>query len=84
MEMVIRLDPFLMYDCIYCIDKLATDKNITSETFNIGPDDNYITINELKKLNILKFNKEPMHYPDRPNEVKYSNRSADKAWRDRI
>ena len=68
-------------DCIYCIDKLATDKNITSETFNIGPDENYITINELyKKIsNILKFNKEPMYYPDRPNEVKYSNCSADKA-----
>tara|TARA_Y100000591_G_scaffold228521_1_gene199518 strand:- start:585 stop:1586 length:1002 start_codon:yes stop_codon:yes gene_type:complete len=68
-------------DCIYCIDKLATDQNITSETFNIGPDENYITINELyKKIsNILKFNKEPMYYPDRPNEVKYSNCSADKA-----
>ena len=34
----------------------------------------------IKKFqNILKFNKEPMYYPDRPNEVKYSNCSADKA-----
>ena len=42
-------------DCIFCIDKLATDKNIVSEIFNIGPDENYITINELfKKIsNIL-------------------------------
>ncbi len=70
-----------VHDCIYCIDKLATDKNIISETFNIGPDENYITINELyKKIsNILKFNKEPIYCPDRPNEVKYSNCSADKA-----
>jgi len=68
-------------DCIFCIDKLATDKNIVSETFNIGPDENYITINDLyKKIsNILKFNKEPIYYPDRPNEVKHSNCSADKA-----
>ena len=68
-------------DCIYCIDKLATDNNIISETFNIGPDENCVTINELyrKISNILKFNKEPMYYPDRPNEVKHSNCSADKA-----
>ena len=29
--------------------------------------------------NILQFNKEPIYYPDRTNEVKYSNCSADKA-----
>ena len=68
-------------DCIFCIDKLATDKNITSQIFNIGPDENYISVNELfKKIsNILKFNQEPIYYPDRPNEVKYSNCSAHKA-----
>ena len=68
-------------DCIYCINKLAIDKDIKSEIFNIGPDENYISVNELyKKIsNILKFNKEPMYYPDRTNEVKHSNCSADKA-----
>ena len=68
-------------DCIYCIDKLATDPNVISQIFNIGPDENYITINELYKKvsNIMKFNKDPIYYPDRPNEVKYSNCSADKA-----
>ncbi len=68
-------------DCIYCIDKLTTDKKIKSEIFNIGPDENYISVNELyKKIsNILKFNKEPLYYPDRTNEVKYSNCSAEKA-----
>ncbi len=68
-------------DCIYCIDKLATDPNITSEIVNIGPEDNFITINELfKKIsNQLKFNKEPVYYKDRPNEVKIANCSARKA-----
>ena len=61
--------------------KLATDPNISSQIFNIGPDENYITINELYKKvsNIMKFNKDPIYYPDRPNEVKYSNCLADKA-----
>jgi len=68
-------------DCIYCIDKLATDPDIKSEIFNIGPDDNYISINELYKTisNKLKFNKEPRFFPDRTNEVKYANCSAEKS-----
>ena len=46
-------------DCIYCIDKLATDKEIKGEILNIGPDDNFITINELfsklsNQLNLIK------------------------------
>ena len=60
-------------DCIYCIDKLATDPNIKSEIVNIGPGpENEITINELfKKIsNQLQFNKEPLHKPERVNEVK--------------
>ena len=68
-------------DCIYCIDKLATDKNITSEIVNIGPDDNFITINELfnKLSNQLKFNMSAVNYKDRINEVKLANCSAEKA-----
>ena len=68
-------------DCIYCIDKLATDPNIKSQLVNIGPDDNFISINELfKKIsNQLQFNQEPVHYSDRINEVKIANCSADKA-----
>ncbi len=60
-------------DCIYCIDKLATDPNIKSQIVNIGPGpENEITINELfKKIsNQLQFNKEPLHKPERVNEVR--------------
>jgi len=68
-------------DCVFCIDKLATDPNIRSELVNIGPDDNFISINELFKIisNKLKFNQEAIYYEDRPNEVKLANCSSDKA-----
>ncbi len=68
-------------DCIYCLDKLITSKEILSQTFNIGPDEESITINELYKMlsNKLQFN-EPAHYvKDRPNEVKHAICSSDKA-----
>ena len=70
-------------DCIYCLDKLITDKNITSETVNIGPDEESISINEIfKKLaNKIQFNKEPTYFADRPNEVKNAVCSSDKARR---
>ncbi len=68
-------------DCIYCLDRLITDKNVVSETINIGPDEEPITINGLfKKLaNKLQFNKEPEYFLDRPNEVKFATCSSDKA-----
>jgi UDP-glucose 4-epimerase len=68
-------------DCIYCLDKLITDKNIISETINIGPDEESISINEIfKKLaNKIQFNKEPTYFADRPNEVKNALCSSEKA-----
>jgi UDP-glucose 4-epimerase len=68
-------------DCIYCLDKLLTDPQIISQVVNIGPDEEYISINELYHLlsNKLKFNLEPKYLEDRPNEVKEATCSADKA-----
>lgn len=68
-------------DCIYCLDKLLTDPKIVSQVVNIGPDEEYISINELYRLlsNKLKFNLEPRYLADRPNEVKEATCSADKA-----
>ena len=70
-------------DCIYCLDKLITDKSITSEIVNIGPDEESISINEIfKKLaNKIQFNKEPTYFADRPNEVKNAVCSSEKARR---
>jgi UDP-glucose 4-epimerase len=70
-------------DCISCLDQLIVNKKIKSKVVNIGPDEeiNLISINELfrKISNILKFNKEPIYYPDRPAEIKNSHCSADLA-----
>ena len=68
-------------DCIYCLDKLLTDSQIISQVVNIGPDEEFISINELYHLlsNKLKFNLEPKYLEDRPNEVKEATCSADKA-----
>jgi UDP-glucose 4-epimerase len=48
---------------------------------NIGPDEEFITINELanKIANIINFNLDPIYMPGRPQEVIYANCSADLA-----
>jgi UDP-glucose 4-epimerase len=68
-------------DCIYCLDKLLTDLKVVSQVVNIGPDEEFTSINELYRLlsNKLKFNLEPKYLEDRPNEVKEATCSADKA-----
>ena len=68
-------------DCIYCLDKLITDPDIKSQVINIGPDEEFISINELYHLlsNKLKFNLAPKYLEERPNEVKEATCSADKA-----
>ena len=68
-------------DCIFCIDKLLLDKKVNKEVVNIGPDENFVTINELFEIlsNKLQFNKNPKYYKDRPNEVKYAKCSSEKA-----
>ncbi len=68
-------------DCLSCLDKLMFDEKITSQIVNIGPDEESITINELYKIlsNKLKFNKDPIYEPERPNEVKKAICSSNKA-----
>ena len=70
-------------DCIYCLDKLMLDQNIKSQVFNIGPDEETITINELYSMiaNKMKFNLDPIYNPDRPNEVKFASCSSEKSRR---
>jgi UDP-glucose 4-epimerase len=68
-------------DCIFCLEKFAVDPTIKNDIFNIGPDEEFITIKDLANLIIqeLNFDKEPIYIADRPNEVKYAICDAAKA-----
>ena len=68
-------------DCIQCLDKLLFDPNIKSQIINIGPDEEFITINQLYEIisNKLKFNHEAVYDNARPNEVYHAICSSDKA-----
>jgi UDP-glucose 4-epimerase len=51
------------------------------EVINIGPDKEFITINELanKIASLMSFNLDPIFVAARPQEVEFANCSADKA-----
>ena len=68
-------------DVIYCLERLALDKNINKEIINIGPDEEEVTINKLVELvaNETGFNGKPIYVADRPKEVKFATCSADKS-----
>lgn len=62
--------------------KTTIESNIAnSEIINIGPDEEFISINELalKIANIVGFSLDPIYVPGRPQEVEYANCSANKA-----
>ena len=63
------------------IQYLLFDENIKSEVVNIGPDEEFITINGLFEIisNKLKFNEPPQYKKERPNEVFEAMCSSDKA-----
>lgn len=68
-------------DVIEPLSKVILTDVGNSQVINIGPDMNYITINELaqKIASIIDFTLDPIYLPGRPKEVKYANCSADKA-----
>lgn len=55
--------------------------NVLSEVINIGPDEEFVTINTLAQMlaDILDFKLNPIYMPGRPQEVFHANCSADKA-----
>ena len=52
-------------------------------TINVGPDEDFVTINELvaKLASILDFELDPIYMPGRPQEVSHATYSADLARR---
>lgn len=68
-------------DCLECIEKVIFQDNLNKEIINIGPDEEFVTINELAKeiADILDFDLKPTYVKDRPKEVKHAICSSDKA-----
>jgi UDP-glucose 4-epimerase len=61
---------------------VASESNIANgRVINIGPDEEFITINRLAEIisNILDFDLDPIYMPGRPQEVRHANCSADLA-----
>ena len=68
-------------DDLYCLKEMATSGKVIGQIINIGPDEEFITINKLaeKIANQLKFNLNPRYIKGRPQEVIEATCSADKA-----
>ena len=68
-------------DCVYCIEKAIIQDNLNGEIINIGPDEEFVTINHLAEeiAKNLEFELKPIYTKERPNEVKAAVCSSDKA-----
>lgn len=68
-------------DDVDCLKKLAFQDNVVGEIVNIGPDEEFVTINQLAQTiaRLLGFDLDPVYMPGRPQEVKLATCSADKA-----
>ncbi len=70
-------------DCISCLVPMLDQKNLHTEVINIGPDEEFVTVNKVAEIcaNVSGFNSEPIYKKERPREVKHALCSADKARR---
>jgi len=68
-------------DCLSCLLPMLDQKNLNKQIINIGPDEEFVTINKIAEIcsNITGRNLKPIYKKDRPREVKHANCSADKA-----
>lgn len=70
-------------DVVAPLVRMATDAACVSQVINVGPDDEFITINHLAEriAALLNFPLQIQHLPARPQEVRLANCSAGKARR---
>lgn len=70
-------------DVVLPITKVVNTDLANREVVNIGPDEEFISINHLAELigEILDFQLDPIYVASRPQEVELANCSADKARR---
>jgi UDP-glucose 4-epimerase len=67
-------------DDVDCLYEFAINLKAVGQTFNIGPDEGSITINQLAQViaDIIGFRLDPIYMESRPQEVKHATCSADK------
>ena len=70
-----------VHDVVRPLVEVAHRDNVVGETINVGPDDEFVSINTLAETiaDIIDFDLEPIHVEDRPQEVKLANCSGEKA-----
>ena len=68
-------------DCLSCLIPMLDQKNLNKQTINIGPDEEFVTINKIAEIcsNLTGVNLKPIYKKDRPQEVKHATCSAEKA-----
>ena len=68
-------------DCLSCLLPMLDQKNLNRQIVNVGPDEEYVTINNVAEIcaNVTGSNLKPIYKSDRPREVKEATCSADKA-----
>ena len=68
-------------DCLSCLLPMLDQKNLNKQIINIGPDEEFVTINKIAEIcsNITGNNLKPIYKKDRPREVKHASWSANKA-----
>ena len=68
-------------DCLSCLIPMLDEKIVNKQIINIGPDEEFVTINKVAELcsNVTGMNLPPIYKKDRPQEVKHAICSADKA-----
>lgn len=70
-----------VHDVVPCLARLAFDPDVNGEVFNVGPDEEFVSIADLAKLiaRQLDFDLRPIFVDARPQEVHLASCSADKA-----
>jgi len=70
-------------DCLSCLIAMGFSRNAVGETINIGPDEEFVSINQLAQMlaRLTNFSGTPLYVPARPQEVRLATCSADKARR---
>lgn len=67
-------------DSISCFEQALYRDDVNGQVYNIGPDEEFVTINALAEeiAEILNFDLVPIYVPSRPQEVDFAHCSADR------